>query len=149
VIGWVQFAARRKRLKRRAVWSVAARPPGTQVPDYTNEVPTGPCNPAHASNVPEKPGAEGEPSGGLAPVADASQGPVDVSSAAGAPPGGAPPNPRASLASDLAGCMARLLAAGDVEGARIAHETIGKLLAAGPSGAVVLDLATERRRRDR
>jgi hypothetical protein len=45
--------------------------------------------------------------------------------------------------------MARLLAAGDVEEARITHETIGRLLAREPSGgAVVLDLATERRRRE-
>jgi hypothetical protein len=54
------------------------------------------------------------------------------------------------LAADLAGHMARLLAAGDVEGARITHETIGRLLAGEPSsGAVVLDLAAERRRRER
>jgi hypothetical protein len=62
---------------------------------------------------------------------------------------GAPANPRAALAADLAGHMARLLAAGDVEGARITHETIGRLLGGEPSGgAVVLDLAAERRRRE-
>jgi hypothetical protein len=46
--------------------------------------------------------------------------------------------------------MARLLSFGDVEGARITYETIGRLLMTEPSGgAVVLDLATERRRRER
>jgi hypothetical protein len=46
--------------------------------------------------------------------------------------------------------MARLLAAGDAEGARITHEMIGRLLAGEPSGgAVVLDLAAEWRRRER
>jgi hypothetical protein len=45
--------------------------------------------------------------------------------------------------------MARLLAAGDGEGARITHETIGRLLAGEPSSARVLDVAAERRRRER
>jgi hypothetical protein len=46
--------------------------------------------------------------------------------------------------------MARLLAAGDVEGARITHETIDRLLGGEHnSTAVVLDLATERQRRVR
>jgi len=61
-----------------------------------------------------------------------------------------PANPRAALAADLAGHLARLLAAGDVEGARITHETIGRLLVTEPSeGAAVVDLAAERRRRER
>jgi len=56
-------------------------------------------------------------------------------------------NPRADLASDLAGHVARLLAAGDVEGARVAGDAMMRLLAAAPDGAGVVDLAAERARR--
>lgn len=41
----------------------------------------------------------------------------------------APLNPRRELASSLAEGVRLALAAGDVEAARIAHETIGRLLA--------------------
>jgi hypothetical protein len=61
-------------------------------------------------------------------------------------------SPRAALAAEIAAHVARLLAAGDLEGARIAHDAMGRLLAAeGPAsgGAAVLDLAEERRRRER
>jgi hypothetical protein len=52
----------------------------------------------------------------------------------------------------LAHCYSNLgaaLAAGDLWAARVAHETIGKLLAAAEAGAAspVVDLATERERR--
>lgn len=98
----------------------------------------------------QKEGGQGRACGGMEPVADASRGPVAVSSAEGVSLGGASASPRAALAADLAGHLARLLAAGDIEGARIAHEMIGRLLTADPSGgAAVLDLATERRRRER
>jgi len=59
-------------------------------------------------------------------------------------------SPRASLAAELAAHVAKLLAAGDLEGARIAHEAMGRLLAAPQpgDGAHVVDLAEERRRRE-
>ncbi len=51
---------------------------------------------------------------------------------------------------ELAAHVARLLAAGDLEGARIAHRAIGRLLAGPPEhSAAVVDLAEERRRRER
>src|SRR5580700_954488 len=96
--------------------------------------------------MPQKEGGEGVRSGGLGEAVAVSRGPVDVSPTASMPVSGAQASPRAALAADLAGHLARLLAAGDVEGARIAHETIGQLLAGEPSGsAAVLDLATDRR----
>lgn len=59
-------------------------------------------------------------------------------------------NPRAQLAADLAASVARLMGAGDTEGARLAHETLGRLLAVqepAPSGSPVVSLAAARRRR--
>ena len=53
----------------------------------------------------------------------------------------------------LAGECAALVAAGDLEGARLVNETIGRLLAStgrtstDASGAVVVDLEAERERR--
>ncbi len=64
----------------------------------------------------------------------------------------APPSPRAALLAHLSADMGAALAAGDLDAARIAHETIGKLMALGLApvdGAPVIDLATERRRRDK
>jgi hypothetical protein len=72
--------------------------------------------------------------------------------AAPAPLPAAPPSPRAALLAHLSADMGAALAAGDLEAARIAHEAIGKLMALGLApvdGAPVIDLATERRRRDK
>jgi hypothetical protein len=75
-------------------------------------------------------------------------------------PESGPVSPRVASLALLAGELARLAAAGDHEGARILHETIGRLLAApvretaapperetGESGAPVVNLGDERRRR--
>lgn len=60
----------------------------------------------------------------------------------------ASPDVRASLLCALADGMSATLAAGDVEAARIAHETIGRLLGAPGTGAAgIIDLAAERDRR--
>ena len=55
----------------------------------------------------------------------------------------------------LAGELAALVAAGDLEGARLVHETIGRLLVPSgrastdaSGGAVVVDLEAERERRN-
>ena len=62
--------------------------------------------------------------------------------------GGASPNPRAATLARLAEDLRALAAAGDLEGARIVHETIARLLGAeGGSGAAVMDLSRERERR--
>ncbi|XXT25329.1 hypothetical protein WME94_27750 [Sorangium sp. So ce429] len=59
-----------------------------------------------------------------------------------------PADPRTVLLSQLAEGMRAALAAGDVEAARIAHETIGRLLGAPEADAAgVIDLAAERARR--
>ncbi|CAN96463.1 hypothetical protein predicted by Glimmer/Critica [Sorangium cellulosum So ce56] len=59
-----------------------------------------------------------------------------------------PADPRTVLLGQLAEGMRAALAAGDVEAARIAHETIGRLLGApGADAAGVVDLAAERARR--
>jgi transcriptional regulator with XRE-family HTH domain len=58
-------------------------------------------------------------------------------------------DPRTVLLGHLAEGMREALATGDVEAARIAHETIGRLLGApGADAAGVIDLAAERTRRD-
>jgi hypothetical protein len=61
-------------------------------------------------------------------------------------------NPRADLARHLAESVARLLAAGDVVAARIANETLTKLLGdvepEASRGVVDLTEERERRRRD-
>jgi hypothetical protein len=64
-------------------------------------------------------------------------------------PEGAPPNPRAVLLAALLKSAGDLAAAGDVEGARVAHEAAGKLLGPAVEGAAVVDLASERERRGR
>jgi hypothetical protein len=56
-------------------------------------------------------------------------------------------SPRATMLAHLSADMSALLAAGDVEAARAAHEAIGKLLGAHGLPAVVVDLAAERERR--
>jgi len=97
------------------------------------------------------PSPDASPIGG-APPGDASVFALALADdAADAPrPVEAAPNARAALGADLAGHVARLLAAGDVEGARIAHEAMGRLLAAAaPSSGTVVDLAAERARRER
>jgi hypothetical protein len=100
--------------------------------------------------MPQKVGGEGARCGGLGEAVAVSRGAVAVSTAAGEPPSGVVASPRAALVADLAGHLAQLLAAGDIEGARLAHETIGRLLATEPGGSTaVLDLASERRRRER
>jgi hypothetical protein len=86
------------------------------------EVPSGLAKAAHTPEVSRKPDPEGGPSEGPAPVADVSRAPVAVSPAGRAASVEAPANPRAALVAELAGHMARLLAAGDVEGARITHD---------------------------
>ncbi|WP_437277514.1 hypothetical protein WME90_40705 [Sorangium sp. So ce375] len=59
-----------------------------------------------------------------------------------------PADPRTVLLGQLAEGMRAALAAGDVEAARIAHETIGRLLGAPRADAAgVIDLAAERSRR--
>ncbi|WP_437961337.1 hypothetical protein WME76_17980 [Sorangium sp. So ce119] len=59
-----------------------------------------------------------------------------------------PEDPRTVLLGQLAEGMRAALAAGDVEAARIAHETIGRLLGApGADAAAVIDLAAKRSRR--
>lgn len=59
-------------------------------------------------------------------------------------------SPRAALAADLGVHVARLLAVGDLEAARVAHEAIGKLIACvlPGNGTAVIDLAARRRERD-
>ena len=61
-----------------------------------------------------------------------------------------------STVARLAGELASLAAAGDLEGVRMVHETIGRLVAPSPrpaeqvtGGAVVVDLEAERERRAR
>ncbi|WP_437331194.1 hypothetical protein [Sorangium sp. So ce381] len=59
-----------------------------------------------------------------------------------------PADPRTVLLGQLAEGMRAALAAGDVEAARIAYETIGRLLGAPEADAAgVIDLAAERVRR--
>ncbi len=66
------------------------------------------------------------------------------------------PSPRAALLATLLEGARVAVLAGDLATARIAHETIGKMLGAAEplvehaaSGAPVVDLAEERRRRER
>ena len=64
--------------------------------------------------------------------------------------GGSVPNQgsaRAGALATLAGELARLSAAGDLEGARILNETIGRLLDSATPRAAVVDLGAERVRR--
>jgi len=58
-----------------------------------------------------------------------------------------PADPRAALIATLARSVADLAAAGDLAAARIAHETMGKLLETAQGGAAVVDLAERRRGR--
>ena len=65
-----------------------------------------------------------------------------------------PITPRAGAIARLAGELAALAAAGDLEGARLVQETIGRLLAPAArtstdasGGALVVDLDAERERR--
>ncbi|WP_437996574.1 hypothetical protein WMF26_36985 [Sorangium sp. So ce185] len=59
-----------------------------------------------------------------------------------------PADPRTVLLGQLAGGMREALAVGDVDTARVAHDTIGRLLGApGADAAGVIDLAAERVRR--
>lgn len=95
---------------------------------------------------------EGETEGG-------SHGPYQIRTstpgdAAGEPVGkGAPATGRAGVVARLAGELAALAAAGDLEGARVVQETIGRLLSPvvrsgeDAAGAVVVDLEAERERR--
>ena len=80
------------------------------------------------------------PAGPLAPLAPATLGPVSAS-------------PRAIMLGHLYADMGAALAVGDLEAARIAHDAIGRLLAAmrpgDGDGAPVVDLATERGKRGR
>lgn len=60
------------------------------------------------------------------------------------------PSPRATALEHLAADVARLAAAGDLEGARALHEVLGRLLGhVARDGAGVVDLARERDRRSR
>jgi hypothetical protein len=78
--------------------------------------------------------------------------PEDVTevTASPAPPRAAAPlvNPREALAAELAAHVARLLAAGDVEAARVAHDAMGRLLGAAPAtgSAPGMDLSAERQK---
>jgi hypothetical protein len=82
--------------------------------------------------------------------------PGDLSSPPGPPaasseaPAALSASPRASLLARLAGELAALTTAGDLEAARVVNETIGRLLAR-PAGehAAVVDLAAEREKRGR
>jgi hypothetical protein len=58
-------------------------------------------------------------------------------------------NPRTALLASLLKSAGDLAAAGDLEGARIAHAAAGELLAVGGEGGAVVDLAAERERRGR
>jgi hypothetical protein len=69
--------------------------------------------------------------------------PADSSSWGGA----ASSSPRAAVLATLAGELARLSAAGDLEGARVLNETIGRLIGAAAPGTPVVDLGAERARR--
>ncbi len=59
------------------------------------------------------------------------------------------PSPRAAAIAALYPHAAALALGGDLEGARLLHETIGRLLGDGVAvaGAEVLDLSSERRKR--
>jgi integrase len=72
--------------------------------------------------------------------------PPSTSSTASSPPA---PNPRAALASTLAASVTELAGTGDLDGARLAHEALGRLLGlAAPSPAPgVVDLGEERAKR--
>jgi hypothetical protein len=65
-------------------------------------------------------------------------------------PAPTPVPPRAALLAHLGAAVAAAVATGDLEGARVVHEAIGKLLALPSDGAApVVDLDVERRRRGR
>jgi hypothetical protein len=59
------------------------------------------------------------------------------------------PGAREALLVALSGAMFGARAAGDVEGARVVYEAIGRLLAAPMQPSEVVDLARERERRGR
>jgi hypothetical protein len=50
------------------------------------------------------------------------------------------------MLAHLSAAMSGALAVGDVEAARVAHEAIGKFLAAPTGGVPVVEFAVERRR---
>lgn len=54
----------------------------------------------------------------------------------------------AGALATLAGELARLSAAGDLEGTRILNKTIGRLLDSAAPGAAVVDLGAGRARRE-
>ncbi len=60
---------------------------------------------------------------------------------------GPPQNPRASALADLYRHAAELAAAGDLEGAKAVHESIGRLLGKAGENAPIVDLAARRAKR--
>ena len=88
-------------------------------------------------------GDGGDQTGALATGPAVSEGlPADSGGGGGA----ASSSPRAGVLATLAGELARLSAAGDLEGARVLHETIGRLLGTAGPGAAVVDLGAHRAR---
>ena len=61
-----------------------------------------------------------------------------------------PVSPRAAAIAELSARMAALVAAGDIEAARVLNEAIGRLLGGGEQGegSPVVDLGAERAKRD-
>ncbi len=92
----------------------------------------------------------GDPRGVVALIAPLFGG-ADESAAVSTPTSITPESPRATLLAALFDSARRAALAGDLAMARISHEAIGKLLAteAAPTIAPVVDLAEERRRRER
>jgi hypothetical protein len=106
--------------------------------DSADDSPEGPARPVVKPEPPAAPAPAAEPREPLA--------------APCAPAAGSPANPRAAVLARLARDLGELAAAGDLDGARIVHETIGRLLVppgGGGEGAQVIDLAAERDRRGR
>jgi hypothetical protein len=89
-------------------------------------------------------GDGGDQTGALATGPAVSEGLPAVSAGGG---GAGSSSPRAAVLATLAGELARLSAAGDLEGARILNETIGRLLGSAAPGAAVVDPGAERARR--
>jgi hypothetical protein len=89
-------------------------------------------------------GDGGDQTGALATGPAVSEGlPADSASGGGSTSS----SPRAGALATLAGELARLSTAGDLEGARVLNETIGRLLGSAAPGAAVVDLGAERARR--
>ncbi len=79
---------------------------------------------------------------------DADPSPIAATSAAAnAAANTAAPNPRAAAITSMYENAAALAAAGDLAGARVLHEAIGRMLGSDVGGAPVVELATRRERK--